>query len=93
MRTIEHWIDGKRTAAGPTRKAPVFNPATGAQQAEVLLATKDDVYTAVGVAAHAFEAWSQTSLSRRAKVLFALRERVNGHTHELARWGVQRRAW
>ena len=38
MKTIEHWIDGKQTAASSDRTAPVFNPATGEQQAQVLLA-------------------------------------------------------
>jgi malonate-semialdehyde dehydrogenase (acetylating)/methylmalonate-semialdehyde dehydrogenase len=84
VKTIEHWIDGKRTAASSTRTAPVFNPATGEQQAEVLLAGDADVAAAVGCAKRAFETWSQASLSTRAKVLFAFRELVNGHLDELA---------
>ena len=39
MRTIEHWIAGKPSSGTSDRTAPVFNPATGAQQAEVLLAS------------------------------------------------------
>ena len=74
MRTIEHWIGGRRTAAGSTRTAPVWNPATGAQQAEVLLADPADVGTAVAAAAEAFATWSQSSLSQRTKVLFRFRE-------------------
>jgi malonate-semialdehyde dehydrogenase (acetylating) / methylmalonate-semialdehyde dehydrogenase len=84
MRTIEHWIDGKATAGSSTRTAPVFNPATGAQQAEVMLASKSDVDTAVEAARRASESWSQASLSQRAKVLFAFRELVNSHIGELA---------
>ena len=38
MRTIQHWIDGAETRGSSTRTGPVFNPATGEQQAEVLLA-------------------------------------------------------
>lgn len=38
MSTIKHWINATATAATSTRTAPVFNPATGAAQAEVLLA-------------------------------------------------------
>jgi len=82
--TIEHWIDGKRTAGSSTRMAPVWNPATGAQQSQVLLATETDVTAAVGVASHAFEEWSQASLSRRSKVLFAFRELVHSRTPALA---------
>lgn len=84
MDTIEHWIDGKRTAGSSTRMAPVWNPATGAQQSQVLLATETDVTAAVGVARQSFEEWSQASLSRRSKVLFAFRELVHSHTPALA---------
>jgi malonate-semialdehyde dehydrogenase (acetylating) / methylmalonate-semialdehyde dehydrogenase len=84
VKTIEHWIDGKPTAASSTRTAAVFNPATGAQQAEVLLASKADVDAAAAVATQAFQSWSQVSLSQRAKVLFAFRELVNAHVSELA---------
>jgi malonate-semialdehyde dehydrogenase (acetylating)/methylmalonate-semialdehyde dehydrogenase len=62
----------------------VWNPATGQQQAEVALASRADVDTAVRAAKEAFATWSQTSLSRRAKILFAFRELVNGHLDEIA---------
>ncbi len=84
MRTIEHWIGGAATRAGSTRTVPVWNPATGQQQAEVLLAEAADVDLAVSAAAKAFESWSQTSLTKRANVLFAFRELVARHARELA---------
>ncbi|HEY6749638.1 MAG TPA: CoA-acylating methylmalonate-semialdehyde dehydrogenase [Mycobacteriales bacterium] len=84
MRTIEHWIDGSNTAGAGTRRAPVWNPATGAQQAEVVLAEPSDVDTAVAAATAAYADWSQTSLSRRTKVLFAFRELVNARAGQLA---------
>jgi malonate-semialdehyde dehydrogenase (acetylating)/methylmalonate-semialdehyde dehydrogenase len=82
--TVQHWIGGRATAAGSTRSAPVFDPATGQQQAEVLLATRDDVDTAVAAAKDAFATWSQSSLSVRTKVLFAFRELVNARVDDLA---------
>jgi malonate-semialdehyde dehydrogenase (acetylating)/methylmalonate-semialdehyde dehydrogenase len=84
VKTIEHWIGGKPTAAASTRTSPVWNPATGEQQAEVLLGSTEDVATAVDVAAAAFTSWSQSSLSQRAKILFAFRELVNSHVDQLA---------
>jgi malonate-semialdehyde dehydrogenase (acetylating)/methylmalonate-semialdehyde dehydrogenase len=84
MRTIEHWIGGKLTSAASTRTAPVFNPATGQPQAQVRLAGAADVAEAVSVASAAFVEWSQASLSKRSKVLFAFRELVNRHQDELA---------
>jgi malonate-semialdehyde dehydrogenase (acetylating) / methylmalonate-semialdehyde dehydrogenase len=84
LRTIEHWIAGKSTAGRSDRTAAVYNPATGQQQAEVLLATSEDVDAAVAAARDAFAEWSQTSISKRTKVLFAFRELVNRHADDLA---------
>ena len=84
MRTIEHWIGGLATAGAGTRRGPVWNPATGAQQAEVVLAEPADVDAAVAAATAAYEDWSQASLSRRTKVLFGFRELVNARVDELA---------
>jgi malonate-semialdehyde dehydrogenase (acetylating) / methylmalonate-semialdehyde dehydrogenase len=84
LRTITHWIGGKPTAGSAERTSPVWNPATGAQQAEVTLASVDDVDAAVRTAKAAFERWGQSSLSQRTKVLFKFRELVNSHIQELA---------
>jgi malonate-semialdehyde dehydrogenase (acetylating) / methylmalonate-semialdehyde dehydrogenase len=84
VRTIEHWIGGTQTAGTSTRHAPVWNPATGEQQAQVLLANTRDVDEAVRAAATAFERWSQSSLSARSKILFKFRELVNARIEELA---------
>ena len=84
MYTIEHWIDGRRTPGEGTRRGPVFNPATGQQQAEVTLATGADVDAAVASAKQAFEEWGQSSLSRRTKVLFRFRDLVDARSKELA---------
>src|SRR6266571_1972555 len=84
VKTIEHWIGGKPTRGAATRTGPVWNPATGEQQAEVLLAAKEDVAAAVRVASDAFAEWSQASMSKRTKALFACRELVNAHIDEIA---------
>jgi malonate-semialdehyde dehydrogenase (acetylating) / methylmalonate-semialdehyde dehydrogenase len=84
MRTIEHWIGGKPTSGSPTGTAPVWDPATGDQQAEVVLGSAADVDEAVRVATAAFQEWSLSSLSRRAKVLFAFRELATARAGELA---------
>ncbi|GAB2573206.1 CoA-acylating methylmalonate-semialdehyde dehydrogenase [Streptomyces capparidis] len=85
MRTIEHWINGQATAGGSTRSAPVWNPATGAERARVLLGGPAEVDAAVTAAANAFETWQDSSLSRRTRVMFALRELLVKHEDELAR--------
>ena len=84
MRTIKHWIGGKPSAGTSSRRGPVWNPATGEQQAEVVLASKADVDEAILVAGTAFESWSQSSLSKRTKILFDFRELVHRRTREIA---------
>ena len=84
MRTVTHWIGGKPATGTSTRTSPIWNPATGEQQAEVLLASTADVDTAVQAAAGAFATWSQSSLSQRTKVLFTFRELVNARINDLA---------
>ena len=84
MRTIGHWIGGQSTNGKSERMSPVWNPAMGAHQANVLLATAEDVGTAVRTAATAFEQWSQTSLNVRTKLLFAFREIMARRIDEIA---------
>jgi malonate-semialdehyde dehydrogenase (acetylating) / methylmalonate-semialdehyde dehydrogenase len=84
VETLQHWIGGSTTAGTSSRTAPVWDPATGQQQRQVVLASAQDVDDAVGSGLAAFEEWSQASLSRRSKVLFAFRELVNAHVDELA---------
>lgn len=85
MRTIEHWINGQTTTGHASRTAPVWDPAAGTQQAQVMLAGPDDVDAAVRAAAKAFSGWSRTSLSARTKVLFRFRELFKEHVDELAK--------
>jgi len=84
VRTIEHWIGGATTAGTSSRTAPVFNPATGEQQAQVVLAARADVDAAVAAAKKAFDTWGQSSLSQRTKVLFAFRELTVRRAQDLA---------
>ena len=84
MRTIQHWIAGELTSGSGDRPSPVFNPATGEVQAEVLLGSQGDVDAAIDSAWDAFPGWSQTSVSARTKVLFAFRELVNANAQRIA---------
>ncbi len=84
MRTVQHWIAGSETTGASTRFGPVYNPATGEQQAQVALAEPTDVDAAVAAAAKAFDAWRDVSLIRRARVMFALRDLIERHLDELS---------
>jgi malonate-semialdehyde dehydrogenase (acetylating)/methylmalonate-semialdehyde dehydrogenase len=81
--TIEYWIAAKPTAGSSNRTAPVWNPAT-VQQAEVVQASREDVVQAIEAAKYAFPGWSQTSQSKRSKILFAFRELVSRYAEEIA---------
>jgi malonate-semialdehyde dehydrogenase (acetylating)/methylmalonate-semialdehyde dehydrogenase len=82
---ITHWIDGNPAAGTSGRTAPVFDPATGLQSAEVDLASPADVDRAVASAKAAARDWRATSLSRRSAVLFAFRQLLHDATDELAK--------
>ncbi|TMQ93662.1 CoA-acylating methylmalonate-semialdehyde dehydrogenase [Actinomadura soli] len=85
MRTIKHWIDGRDTAGESSRTAPVWNPATGEHQADVLLAGPADVDAAVRAARTALAGWADTSVMRRSRLMFAFRNLVEKHLDDLAR--------
>ncbi len=85
MKLIQHWIGGKPHQATPERTGPVFNPATGEQQAEVAFASTAEVDLAVKTAKDAYPEWRDTSLARRTKIMFAFRELVDRHREDLAR--------
>src|SRR5215211_428084 len=85
IRRIEHWIGGRRTAGTSGRSGPVYDPARGVQTGEVDLASVQDVDAAVAAARDAFPAWRAMSLSRRAELLFRIRELVHDRREEVAR--------
>ncbi|MDX2378248.1 MAG: CoA-acylating methylmalonate-semialdehyde dehydrogenase [Acidimicrobiia bacterium] len=84
MKQISHWIDGKVVESTSGRSAPVFDPAVGEQSGAVDLASVDEVDAAVASAAAAFPEWRATSLSRRAEIMFRLRELVDANRKEIA---------
>src|SRR3954471_20899890 len=85
LRTIRHRIGGEETTGSSTRTAPVYDPATGEQQAEVVLADAADVDAAVQAARTAFEEWGDVSVTRRARVMFRFRDLVERHVDDITR--------
>jgi malonate-semialdehyde dehydrogenase (acetylating) / methylmalonate-semialdehyde dehydrogenase len=83
--TITHWIDGKTYEKTAERHGDVFNPATGEVQAQVAFASPSVVDEAVESAARAAQSWRSVSIARRTKILFAFRQLVDKHQHELAK--------
>ncbi|MBL8536640.1 MAG: CoA-acylating methylmalonate-semialdehyde dehydrogenase [Hyphomonadaceae bacterium] len=83
MRAIPHFIEAKPFNDG-ARKGQVFNPNTGAVQAEVAFSTAKTVDAAVQAAAKAFPGWAATNPQRRARVMFAFKALVEKHMDEIA---------
>ncbi|MGX5694924.1 CoA-acylating methylmalonate-semialdehyde dehydrogenase [Agromyces soli] len=81
---IGHWIGGALRPSTSGRTAPVYNPATGAVQAEVALADQAEIDEAIASAVAGFEVWSGYSIAKRQAVLFSFRELLNARKGELA---------
>jgi malonate-semialdehyde dehydrogenase (acetylating)/methylmalonate-semialdehyde dehydrogenase len=84
MRAIKHFINAKSIPGDGPRKGQVFNPNTGAVQAEVAFSTAKTVDAAVAAASAAFPGWAATNPQRRARVMFAFKALVEKHMDELA---------
>jgi len=84
MKQIGHFIDGENIAGSSGRSADIFNPNTGAVQAQVALANAGELETAVASAEAAQRVWANTNPQRRARIMFAYKELVEKHTDELA---------
>ncbi len=81
---IPHWIDGAAYRRAGARTAPVYDPARGRHEKDVVLADGDDVDRAVASAARAFPGWRDTSIAKRQAVIFRFREILNSRREELA---------
>jgi malonate-semialdehyde dehydrogenase (acetylating) / methylmalonate-semialdehyde dehydrogenase len=79
-----HWINGKPWTGEAGTRGDIYNPATGQVSGTVDYAAKAEVDAAVAAAAASLPAWRETSLVRRAAVMFAFRELVVAHRDELA---------
>jgi malonate-semialdehyde dehydrogenase (acetylating)/methylmalonate-semialdehyde dehydrogenase len=83
-REIVHFIDGGPLDQG-ARLGAVFDPNTGAVQAQVRFGMAATVDAAVGAAARAFPRWAAINPQRRARVMFAFKALVEAEMEALAR--------
>src|SRR4051794_9490596 len=84
MRAIDHWINGRTLPGTGGRRLPVWDPATGGQQAYVVAATRGETELAVATALAAYPDWRTQPLSRRAEVMFRFRDLVDANCKEIA---------
>lgn len=84
IRTVSNWINGEVVESQSDRYADVFDSATGEKCAEVVMSTEADVDAAIASAKAALPGWSKTSVLRRARVMFKLKELIERDRAEIA---------
>jgi len=80
---IRHFVNGEESG-DPARLGPVFDPATGVRQHDVVLASVAETEAAIAAAKAALPGWRATSLTKRADVMFRLRHLLTERRSELA---------
>jgi malonate-semialdehyde dehydrogenase (acetylating) / methylmalonate-semialdehyde dehydrogenase len=85
MHTIQNAIDGSKITSSSRRMAPVYNPATGEQTADLPLSTVDEVSEAVAAAKKAAAGWGAMPPLKRAAHMFRFKELLDRHAEEIAR--------
>lgn len=83
-KSVGHLINGKRVAGTSGQSGPIFNPATGEQTGEVAFASASELQAAVDAARDAQPGWANTSVIRRARAMFKLKELIEANMDELA---------
>ncbi|MFB9051153.1 CoA-acylating methylmalonate-semialdehyde dehydrogenase [Sphingobium indicum] len=84
MRSVHHFIHGQSAPQPGARLSDILNPATGAVQAQVELATAAHLQKAVDSALSAQPEWAATNPQRRARVMFRFKELIEQNMDELA---------
>ncbi|MEP3279617.1 MAG: CoA-acylating methylmalonate-semialdehyde dehydrogenase [Stappiaceae bacterium] len=84
MDRIHNAIGGASSPSNSGRTAPVFNPATGEQSAELGLSSAAEVSDAVTAAKAAFPAWRDTPPLKRARLFFRFKELLSANAARIA---------
>ncbi|WP_027135294.1 CoA-acylating methylmalonate-semialdehyde dehydrogenase [Geminicoccus roseus] len=84
MKEIGHLIGGKRVAGTSGRFGKLFDPAIGEVTGQVAFADEREVDQVVANAKAAFASWSTTPVTRRARVMFRLKELIERDMEKLA---------
>ncbi|MEU5053153.1 CoA-acylating methylmalonate-semialdehyde dehydrogenase [Streptomyces sp. NPDC021096] len=85
VRELTHFIGGKHTPGTSGLFTDVYDPNTGAVQARVPLAGREDTAAAIADAAAAQPEWGEWNPQRRARVLLRFLQLVEGERDSLAR--------
>ena len=85
MYVIENAVGASRVLSTSGRRAPIFNPATGEQVAEVPLSSVAELDAAVAIAKEAFLKWRDVTPLKRQRIMFNYKNLLDAHAADLAR--------
>lgn len=81
---IGHFINGERTSGNPNHTADVLCPSTGKVQAQVSLASTEEVNEVIELAASVQPKWAATNPQKRIRILMKWISLINANMDELA---------
>lgn len=81
---IGHFINGERTPGKPNHTADVLCPSTGKVQAQVSLASTEEVNEVIELAASVQPKWAATNPQKRIRILMKWISLINANMDELA---------
>jgi malonate-semialdehyde dehydrogenase (acetylating) / methylmalonate-semialdehyde dehydrogenase len=84
VETISFYVNGQWESAGNRKLAPVTNPATGLEIAQVAYATTADVDRVAKAAHAAYVKWRDVPVVDRVQPLYRYKTLLEKHHHEMA---------
>src|SRR5271156_778639 len=84
VETVSFYVNGQWESAGHRKLAPVTNPATGSEIAQVAYATEADVDRTVQAAHAAYLKWRDVPVVERMQPLYRYKMLLEKHHHEMA---------
>ncbi|MHA1549360.1 MAG: aldehyde dehydrogenase family protein, partial [Alphaproteobacteria bacterium] len=84
MGSISNIIGGMEVPSGSKRTAPIYNPATGEQSAELALSTSAELDAAVSAAKLALPEWANMPPLKRARFMFRFKELLDANVDRIA---------
>jgi len=84
VETVSFYVNGQWESAGNRKLAPITNPATGAEIAQVAYATEDDVDRTVLAAHAAYLKWRDVPVVERMQPLYRYKMLLEKHQNDLA---------
>lgn len=83
VKKLKYFVGGQFRNSVSTKIVDVYDPSTGEVIAKMPCCTEDEVNEAVEAAKEAFKSWSMTAPSKRAEIMFKVKQLLDAHMDEL----------